>query len=97
MADEQYGQEAEAPKAAPAAPPREEYETIKLETVNYGTNNFIEVAKKKAPNGNLFISISKGWYPKGTTEKRYRAGIGFPLEQELIDKIMGSLNSVLTQ
>ncbi len=78
-------------------PPREEYETIKVETVNYGTNNFIEVSKKKAPNGNLFISVSKGWYPTGSTEKRYRAGVGFPNEKELIDRIMAAFDTVLTE
>lgn len=78
-------------------PPREEYETLKVETVNYGTNNFIEVSKKKAPNGNLFISVSKGWYPAGSTEKRYRAGVGFPNEKELIDRIMSAFNAVLQE
>lgn len=79
--------------------PRErvEYETVKLETVNYGTNNFIEISKKKTPNGNLFISLSKGWYPAQSTEKRYKAGIGFPLEKELVDRIMKAFNSVLQE
>jgi len=76
---------------------REEYETIKLETINYGTNNFIEIAKKKAPNGNLFISISKGWYPANSTEKRYKAGIGFPMEKDIIDRFTGALNTVLQE
>jgi len=85
--------------AAPARGPqqREEYETLKVETVNYGTNNFIEVSKKKAPNGNLFISVSKGWYPAGSTEKRYRAGVGFPNEKELIDRILAAFNAVIVE
>jgi len=77
--------------------PRENYETIKMETINYGTNNFLEIAKKKAPNGNLFISLSKGWYPAGSTEKRYKAGIGFPMEKELVDRFTGALNTVLQE
>jgi len=86
------------PTTAPAPrQAREEYETIKMETVDYGTNNFIEIAKKKAPNGNLFISISKGWYPANTHEKRYKAGIGFPMEGELVGKIMASFDAVLKE
>jgi len=96
MAEEE--QMGEAPRGGFREPrPREEYETIKLETVNYGTNNFIEVAKKKAPNGNLFISISKGWYPANSTEKRYKAGIGFPMEKEIVDRFTGALNAVLQE
>lgn len=82
---------------APRSRGREQYETIKLETVNYGTNNFIELSKKKAPNGNVFISLSKGWYPASSTEKRYKGGIGFPFEKELVDKILAALNTVLEE
>jgi hypothetical protein len=94
MAEEEQLQS--APAAAPR-PKREEYETVKLETVNYGTNNFIEIAKKKAPNGNLFISVSKGWYPAGSSEKRYKAGIGFPMETELVNKVLGAFDTVLKE
>jgi len=85
------------PMSPPGRAPREEYETVKLETVNYGTNNFIEVSKKKAPNGNLFISISKGWYPAQSTEKRYKAGIGFPNEKEIIDRILAAFNEIVKE
>jgi len=84
-----------APQGGFQRRPREDYETIKLETMNYGTNNFIEVAKKKAPNGNIFISISKGWYPQGSTEKRYKQGVGFPIEEK--DRFTGLLNTVLQE
>ena len=93
MAEEQFGQEAAPPQQAPRQ--REQYETVKLETVDYGTNNFIELAKKKAPNGNLFISISKGWYPANSRDKRYKAGIGFPLEAPLVEKIRNAFDAVL--
>lgn len=102
MDEEPTGQGA-MPEQAPRqggfqrGPRREEYETIKLETVNYGTNNFLEVAKKKAPNGNLFISLSKGWYPQGSTEKRYKAGIGFPMEKEIVDRFTSALSTVLQE
>jgi len=98
--EEQIGSSAPmggTPQGSYQRQPREEYETIKMETINYGTNNFIEVAKKKAPNGNIFISISKGWYPQQSTEKRYKAGIGFPMEKELVDRFTGALSAVLQE
>jgi len=90
-----FGQEAQSGRFQRA--PREQFETIKIETINYGTNNFIEIAKKKASNGNLFISISKGWYPANSTEKRYKAGIGFPMEKDIIDRFTSALNTVLQE
>jgi len=104
-AEPQPAAEEKAPeeRPAPAAPAREDsrgrekYETIKLETINYGTNNFIEVSKKKAPNGNVFISLSKGWYPANSPDKRYKGGIGFPFEQELVDKFKNALETVVKE
>ena len=42
-----------------------EFETLRAEKINFGRNNFIEIARKKAiaDNGtNEFISISRGYY-----------------------------------
>jgi hypothetical protein len=53
-----------------------EYNTLKSTDIKYGTNNFLEVARKEI-EGAEFISLSKGYFlPDGT--KRYKAGIGFP-------------------
>lgn len=95
--DEEPLTEGQQPQQRQGRPFREkvEYETLKIETINYGTNNFIEVAKKRAPNGNVFISLSKGWYPAQSTEKRYKAGIGFPLEKEILEQFLKALNEVI--
>ena len=98
--DEQMG-EAQGPRE----PMREEgtfqkevFETLKMETINYGTNNFIEIARKKTSTGNVFLSISKGWYPRGSTEKRYtRKSVGFPNESELVGKFLSALNTVIKE
>ena len=77
---------------------KEVFEVLKMETINYGTNNFIEIARKKTSTGNVFISISKGWYPRGSTEKRYtRKSVGFPNESELVGRFLGALNTVIKE
>lgn len=63
-----------------------EYKTVEEETIEYGNNNFIEVARKEvigseSEEGTDFISISKGFMtPDG--EKRYKNGLGFPSGEE---------------
>ncbi len=57
-----------------------EYETIKAEEYKYG-NNFLEIARKKVEDAE-FISLSKGFYNKAG-QKRYKAAIGFPDEEEI--------------
>ena len=55
-----------------------DYTTLKAEEIKYGTNNFIEVARKEI-DGNQFISLSKGYFtPDG--QRRYKTGLGFPDE-----------------
>lgn len=96
--DEQIGgAQAPAAQSEPAFQ-KEVFETLKMETINYGTNNFIEIARKKTSTGNVFLSISKGWYPRGTTEKRYtRKSVGFPNEPELVNKVLSALNTVISE
>lgn len=55
-----------------------DYKTLKAEEIKYGTNNFIEIARKEV-DGNEFISLSKGYFtPDG--QRRYKTGLGFPDE-----------------
>ncbi|MCK4717282.1 MAG: hypothetical protein KAT70_01325 [Thermoplasmata archaeon] len=62
-----------------------EFETIKAEKKDYGRNNFIEVARKKAvteDGESQFISVSKGYYlPDGT--ERFKKSIPIPDEPEM--------------
>ncbi|MEM2900939.1 MAG: hypothetical protein QXT63_09125 [Thermoplasmata archaeon] len=57
-----------------------DFETIKAEKKEFGRNNFIEVARKKAKtedDTNEFISISRGYYlPDGTV--RFKKSITVP-------------------
>jgi len=64
-----------------------EFETIKAEEIKFGTNNFLEIARKKAiseDGENIFISISRGFFtPEG--EKRYRKSFTVPMEDAVKD------------
>ncbi len=66
-----------------------EFETITAEEVEFGKNNFIEVARKKAIGDDgerEFISLSRGYHlPDGT--KKWKASITLPDEEEKREKI----------
>ena len=66
-----------------------EFETITAEEVEFGRNNFIEVARKKAVGDEgerEFISLSRGYHlPDGT--KKWKASITLPDEEEKREKI----------
>jgi hypothetical protein len=62
-----------------------EFETLRAEKINFGRNNFIEVARKKAiaDNGtNEFISISRGYYLPDETE-RFKKSLTIPDEEDI--------------
>ena len=62
-----------------------EFETIRAEKINFGRNNFIEIARKKAiaDNGiNEFISISRGYYLPDESE-RFKKSLTVPDEEEI--------------
>ncbi len=74
------------------------FETIKSDEVKFGTNNFIEIARKKAiteDSENTFLSISRGFVDQNGN-RRYRTSVSLPLNQEVVDfvadaiKVMGS-------
>ena len=57
-----------------------EFQTIKAEKVNFGRNNFLEVARKKAigeDGENEFISISRGYFLPDKTE-RFKKSLTIP-------------------
>ncbi len=61
------------------------FETIKAEIKDFGRNNFIEVAKKKATNedgeSNEFLSITRGYYAQDGT-KKYKKSLTIPDDAE---------------
>jgi hypothetical protein len=57
-----------------------EFETLKAEKKEFGRNNFIEVARKKAKTAdgeNEFISVSRGYFlPDGS--ERFKKSLTIP-------------------
>lgn len=62
-----------------------EFETIRAEKINFGRNNFLEVARKRAKTAdgsNEFISVSRGYYlPDGT--ERFKRSLTIPDDPEI--------------
>lgn len=73
--------------------PEVEFETLKAEKKEFGRNNFIEVARKKAKTSdgeNEFISISRGYYlPDGS--ERFKKSLTVPdiaeIKEFVADKV----------
>ncbi len=73
-----------------------QFETINSEEISFGTNNFLEIAKKKAVTSEgetVFISISRGFTtPNG--EKRFRKSVSFPDEDDVIKAVSDAIKKV---
>jgi hypothetical protein len=57
-----------------------QFETIKSEKVNFGRNNFLEIARKRAKTSggtSEFISLSRGYYLPDKTE-RFKRSLTIP-------------------
>ncbi|PKK85753.1 MAG: hypothetical protein CVT48_04105 [Thermoplasmata archaeon HGW-Thermoplasmata-1] len=66
-----------------------EFETVKTEIVEFGRNNFIEVARKKAittDGEKEFISVSRGYYMDDNS-KRWKSSITLPDDSDKREKI----------
>ncbi|MCK5559770.1 MAG: hypothetical protein KAJ51_04230 [Thermoplasmata archaeon] len=62
-----------------------EFETIKSEKVNFGKNNFLEVARKKAiteEGENEFISVSRGYFLDDGSE-RFKRSLTIPDDEDI--------------
>jgi hypothetical protein len=62
-----------------------EFETIKAEKVNFGRNNFLEVARKRAKTTDgtsEFISVSRGYYLPDRSE-RFKRSLTIPDDPEI--------------
>ena len=61
------------------------FETIKAKKVNFGRNNFLEVARKRAntsDGSSEFISVSRGYYLPDKTE-RFKRSLTIPDDPEI--------------
>ncbi len=62
-----------------------EFETIDSKKIDFGRNNFLEVARKKAiteDGVNEFISVSRGYYLPDKSE-RFKKSLTIPDEEEI--------------
>ena len=64
---------------------RVEFETIDSKKIDFGRNNFIEIARKKAVTEdgvNEFISVSRGYYLPDKSE-RFKKSLTIPDDEEI--------------
>ena len=62
-----------------------EFETVRAEKINFGRNNFLEVARKRAKTAdgtNEFISVSRGYYLPDKSE-RFKRSLTIPDDPEI--------------
>ncbi len=63
-----------------------EFKTLKSERIDFGRNDFIEVARKKTENTGKtteFVSIARGYYAQDNTP-RYRKAFTVPDDEEVM-------------
>lgn len=75
---------------------RVEFETLSSEKVNFGRNNFLEIARKKAKTDdgeNEFISVSRGYYlPDGS--ERFKKSLTIPDDAEIRDFVADKIKNM---
>lgn len=73
-----------------------DFETLETKEIKFGTNKFLEVARKiaKTPEGeNTFISISKG-IVLPTGQKRFKNALGFEAKKETVQGLIDALTEI---
>ncbi len=73
-----------------------EYETLKRDEIEFGENEFIEVARKKAIGGEGeedIVSLSRGFYDGD--DRRYRSSLSLPAEDDVIAFVRDILPEML--
>lgn len=73
-----------------------EFKTVKAEDVKFGSNNFIEVARKKAVSEQgerEFISISRGFFLLDGS-KAWKTSVTIPDEKDKLAKIADLLKKI---
>jgi len=72
------------------------FETIRSEKVNFGRNNFLEVARKRATTSEgtkEFISVSRGYYLPEKTE-RFKRSLTIPDDPDVRAFIADKIRSL---
>jgi len=73
-----------------------EFETVKAEKIDFGRNNFLEVARKRAitPEGtNEFISVSRGYYLPDKSE-RFKRSLTIPDDPKIRDFVAEKIKTL---
>ncbi|MDY6789048.1 MAG: hypothetical protein SVV03_03730 [Candidatus Nanohaloarchaea archaeon] len=74
-----------------------EFEVLKSKEINFGSNDFIEVARKKAVSDDgetEFLALTRGYYDRND-DKRYKTNFSIPKNKEVIDFIMDNLPEMI--
>lgn len=74
-----------------------EFETLKDEEIQFGSNDFIQVARKKAISGdgeNEFLSLTRGYFTDDG-DRRYKSNFSIPLDGEVVEFITEQLPEML--
>lgn len=73
-----------------------DFELMEGEDVEFGNNNFIQVARKKAisdDDENVFISLSRGFFTRDN-ERRWKKNFSIPDDPEVLDEIIDALKEL---
>lgn len=72
------------------------FETVSAEKVDFGRNNFLEVARKRAitdDGENEFISVSRGYYRSDGSE-RFKRSLTIPDEKEVREFVADKIKTI---
>jgi len=73
-----------------------EFETLKAEKIDFGRNNFLEVARKRVVTSegtNEFISVSRGYYLPDKTE-RFKRSLTIPDDPQVRDFVADKIKTL---
>lgn len=74
------------------------FDTLVSKEIDFGTNNFLEVARKRASaedKENIFVSLSRGFYVNGDAEKkRFKKAISMPDDADVVCAVADALKAV---
>jgi hypothetical protein len=74
-----------------------EYETLKSKEIEFGDDEFIQLALKKAVSGEgekEFVSISRGFVNK-EGEKRFKSNFSLPSDVDVVDFVSKHLPEMM--
>jgi hypothetical protein len=73
-----------------------EFVTVTAKEIKFGSNKFLEVARKRArtPEGETeIITVGKG-FVAFNGQKRFKNSLGFPAQKSLVEDLARALQSV---